>query len=275
MGNDNCMTIFEDQNMNFYLEEFEECKMPKYRIVIKSNDENKTLINKIELIDEKELSHIILIINQIYHNCNIPEDAMISFKDRVDSILTDEYLKDKTIDLNALDDIRRNRFSFKNIKNCFNIFKFIYDKKKEIPSEKINYLLCEIEYTLNQTRILDEVSIKYLKNFLEEIYKKENNETTENIINNKQNLNSNDFQTNNTTQNANNTNPSNNPKKDPEKENGSGEIEEKKGSKDNESDTIDFKKDPLLSLKTFKSQHKSQSCILKKNNLLLSNSSNK
>ena len=72
MGNDNCMTIFEDQNMNFYLEEFEECKMPKYRIVIKSNDENKTLINKIELIDEKELSHIILIINQIYHNCNIP-----------------------------------------------------------------------------------------------------------------------------------------------------------------------------------------------------------
>jgi hypothetical protein len=269
------MTIFEDQNMNFYLEEFEECKMPKYRIVIKSNDENKTLINKIELIDEKELSHIILIINQIYHNCNIPKDDMNSFKKRVGSVLTDKYLKDKTIDLNALDDIRRNRFSFKNIKNCFNIFKFIYDKKKEIPSEKINYLLCEIEYTLNQTRILDEVSIKYLKNFLEEIYKKENNETTEGIINNEQNLNGNDFQTNNTTQNANNTNPSNNPKKDPEKENGSGEIEEKKGSKDNESDTIDFKEDPLLSLKTFKSQHKSQSCILKKNNLLLSNSSNK
>ena len=122
---------------------------------------------------------------------------------------------------------------------------------------------------------MDEVSIKYLKNFLEEIYKKENNETTESIINNEQNLNGNDFQTNNTTQNANNTNPSNNPKKDPEKENGSGEIEEKKGSKDNESDTIDFKKDPLLSLKTFKNQHKSQSCILKKNNLLLSNSSNK
>ena len=200
---------------------------------------------------------------------------MNSFKKRVGSILTDKYLKDKTIDLNALDDIRRNRFSFKNIKNCFNIFKFIYDKKKEIPSEKINYLLCEIEYTLNQTRILDKVNIKYLKNFLEEIYKKENNETTENIINNKQNLNSNDFQTNNTTQNANNTNPSNNPKKEPEKENGSGKIEEKNGGKENESGAIDFKKDPLLSLKTYKSVTKSQSCFLEKNNLLESNSGNK
>ena len=66
---------------------------------------------------------------------------MNSFKGRVGYILTDKYLKDKTIDLNALDDIRRNRFSFKNIKNCYNIFKFIYDKKKEISSEKINYYM--------------------------------------------------------------------------------------------------------------------------------------
>ena len=269
------MSIFEDQNMNFFLEEFEECEKQKYRIVIKSNDENKTLINKIELIDEKELSHIILIINQIYHNCNIPEDAMISFKDRVDSILTDEYLKDKTIDLNALDDIRRNRFSFKNIKNCYNIFKFIYDKKKEIPSEKINYLLCEIEFTLKKTRILDEVNIKHLKNFLEKIYKKENNETPGNIIYNKQNLNRKDFETNNTIQNANKSNPSNNPKKEPEKENGSEKIEEKNGNKDNESVSLEFIKDPLFSLKTYKSQPKSQSCILEKSNLLESNSGNK
>ena len=62
---------------------------------------------------------------------------MISFKDRVDSILTDKYLKDKTIDLNALDDIRRNRFSFKNIKNCYNIFKFIYDKKKKYLQKRL------------------------------------------------------------------------------------------------------------------------------------------
>ena len=200
---------------------------------------------------------------------------MISFKDRVDSILTDKYLKDKTIDLNALDDIRRNRFSFKNIKNCYNIFKFIYDKKKEISSEKINYLLCEIEFTLKQTRILDEVNIKHLKNFLEKIYKKENNETPGNIIYNKQNLNSKDFETNNTIQNANKSNPSNNPKKEPEKENGSEKIEEKNGNKDNESVSLEFIKDPLFSLKTYESQPKSQSCILEKNNLLESNSGNK
>ena len=245
MGNDNCMSIFEDQNMDFFLEKKEICEKPEYKVVIKSKDESKILIDEIELINEKELSHFILIINQIYHHVNIPENDMNSFKDRVGSILNDKYLKDQTIDLNSLNDIRRNRFSFKNIQNCFQIFKVIYDKKKEIPSEKIDYLLCEIEFILKKTGILDDLNIKQLKNILEQIYKEGKNKTTEKeLINNKQNINDNDSKINNTIQNADNTNPSNNPKKEPEKENGSGKSEEKNHKKDNELNPNDFARDP-------------------------------
>ena len=71
-------------------------------------------------------------------------------------------------------------------------------KKKKYLQKRL-IIICEIEFTLKKTRILDEVNIKHLKNFLEKIYKKENNETPGNIIYNKQNLNSKDFKTNNTT----------------------------------------------------------------------------
>ena len=175
MGNDDCLNIHENNNINFFVERSGNCEKPKYSVTIKSNDECKALINEVEFFNVKELSHLILIINQIYHNCNIPKKDMKSFKDRLEFILTGQYFKEKGIDLNSLDDIRRNRFNINNIKNCFNIFKFIYNNKNKIPKDKIDYLLNDIEFLLNNTKILDEPSIKIFKHFLEKIYKKENN----------------------------------------------------------------------------------------------------
>ena len=180
---------------------------------------------------------------------------MKNLKERIENIIPKKYKEEKNVNLGALDDIRKNKFNYKNIKNCFNIFKVIYEKKEEIGADDINYLLREIKFLLEKNKILDDLYINVLYDFLGTIFgkeasqnKKKNDDSRKNGGNN-QNKNisetsNNIIQNTNTIQLLNNPNNLNN---QTEKENGNSNNGEINGSSgNNEIGSLDLEKIPLV-----------------------------
>lgn len=259
MGADDCFTIIEKKRIDFFLEKFGECEKKyiiKVKTVVNETYQNpEILIDDFKFCNEQDLLYLILIINTIYHNFIIDKNDMKNLKERIENIIPKKYKEEKNVNLGALDDIRKNKFNYKNIKNCFNIFKFIYEKKEEIGADDINYLLREIKFLLEKNKILDDLYINVLYDFLGTIFgkeasqnKKKNDDSRKNGGNN-QNKNisetsNNIIQNTNTIQLMNNPNNLNN---QTEKENGNSNNGEINGSSgNNEIGSLDLEKIPLV-----------------------------
>ena len=171
-----CTYILVIESSEIYLERTS-CLSCDKMMLLEGLNINKNKINDLEILKS--------IINKILNNKDLIKKAIIIFIIAVDNILDDlkKELKDEEKIINAhIKEFKKFKNDYNNkdnIKKCFNIFKYIYEKKQKLNEKsKKNFIFIMENFLkgINETNsnkkhpIFEEDKIKHFKNYLENLF---------------------------------------------------------------------------------------------------------